>query len=223
MIHVYSEIRRPKKELVESYKNQTAATVYEASGRRGSVDPVIKPISRGMKLLGPAVTVSCRPNDNLMLHKALQIAKPGDVLVATTEGYYEAGYWGDLMAGSALARGVAGLAIDGCIRDSEEIAKMGFPIFSRGLCIRGTTKTVLGKVNHPIVFGGVIVNPGDLVLGDDDGIVIVPASEIETVLEASGKRVEKEIEKAARLGEGVPGVILNKLDIVFEKLGLVEK
>lgn len=223
MVHVYTEIERPSEELIKAFADHAAATVYEASGRNGSVHPSIKPIAKGLRLLGPAVTVNCRANDNLMLHKAIQIARPGDVLVATTEGYYDAGYFGDLMAGSAKAKGIAGLAIEGSIRDSEEIIEMGFPIFSRGICIRGTNKAVLGKVNHPIIFGEVLVNPGDLVLGDDDGIVIVPREKMESVLEASRARVEKEIEKAARLAEGIPGVILNKLDKVFERLNLVEK
>lgn len=223
MVHVYTDIERPSREIIEAYAEEAAATVYEASGRKGSVDPAIKPIARGMRILGPAVTVSCKANDNLMLHKAIQIARPGDVLVATTEGYYNGGYMGDLMAGSAKARGIAGVAIDGCIRDSAEIIEMGFPVFSRGFCMRGTNKSVLGKVNHPIVFGDVIVNPGDLVLGDDDGIVIVARNEVESVLEATRKRVANEIDKAEKLAQGIPGVILNKLDAVFERLGLVEK
>lgn len=223
MVHVYTKIERPKKELVDSYLKLAAATVYEASGRNGSVDPVIKPIGKGLKLLGTAVTVECRAKDNLMLHKAIQVAEPGDVIVANTDGYYDAGYMGDLMAGSARARGIAGIAIDGCVRDCEEIIDMGFPVFSRGLCMRGTIKNALGTVNHPIVFGGIIVNPGDLIIGDDDGIVVVPKSKIESVLEATLQRVEKEKQKAIDLGTGVPGVIINKLDVVFEKLGLIEE
>ena len=223
MVHVYRDIKRPDAGLIEAYRGQAAATVYEASGRRGSVDPVIKPIAPGIKILGPAVTAACKPNDNLMLHKAIEVARPGDVIVASTEGYYDAGYWGGLMAGSASARGIAGLVIDGCIRDSEEIIGMGFPIFARGTCIRGTSKAVLGTVNNPIIFGGVIVNPGDLVLGDDDGIVIVARSEMESVLEASRSRVEKEMFKAKELDSGVPGVVLNKLDVVLERLGMIEE
>ncbi len=223
MAHVYTKIDRPERSLIEAFAEFSSATVYEASGRKGSVNPAIKPIAKGLRLLGPAVTVSCKPNDNLMLHKAIQIAKPGDVIIADTQGFYDAGYWGDLMAGSAKARGIAGLAIDGGVRDSEEIIKMGFPIFSRGLCIRGTNKAVLGKVNHPLVFGDVLVNPGDLVLGDDDGIVIVAKEDMLSVLEATKKRVAKEIDKAAQLAEGIPGVIINKLDAVFERLGLIEE
>jgi 4-hydroxy-4-methyl-2-oxoglutarate aldolase len=209
--------------LIEAFRDLGAATVYEAASRSGSVDPAIKPLARGVRLLGPALTVRCHPRDNLMLHKALQIAQQGDVLVAATDGYPQAGYWGALMATSAVARRVGGLAIDGCIRDSAEILRMGFPIFCRGTCIRGTTKSVLGSVNHPILFGEVIVNPGDLVLGDDDGLVIIPQANIETVLAAARKRVESEKQKAAVLAGGVSSVEFNKLEPVFRSLGLVEE
>ena len=223
MVHVYTKIDRPDRKLVEAFRGMAAATVYEASGRKGAVAPVIKPIGKGMKLLGTAVTVECRAKDNLMLHKAIQVAEPGDVIISNTDGYYDAGYMGDLMAGSAKARKIAGIAIDGCVRDSEEIIEMEFPVFSRGLCMRGTIKNALGSVNRPIVFGGVIVNPGDLVVGDDDGIVIVSKSEMESVLKATIARIEKEDKKAVELGKGIPGVVLNNLDKVFDALGLVEE
>jgi len=223
MAHVITCVSRPNRSLIEAFRDLGAATVYEAAGRSGSVDPAIKPLARGVRLLGPALTVRCHPRDNLMLHKALQIAQAGDVLVAATDGYPQAGYWGGLMATSAMARQLGGLALDGCIRDSEEILRMGFPIFCRGTCIRGTTKSVLGSVNHPILFGEVVVNPGDLVLGDDDGLVIIPQANIETVLAASRKRVESEKQKAAVLAGGVSSVEFNKLEPVFRNLGLVEE
>ena len=223
MVHVFTQLSRPDRKLVDAFKELGAATVYEASGRRGSVDPRIKPLGRGIRVLGPAVTVECHPKDNLMLHKALQIAQKGDVLVASTQGYPDAGYWGGLMATSAMARQLGGLVIDGCVRDSAEILEMGFPVFCRGTCMRGTVKGTLGSVNHPIVFGEVVVNPGDLVLGDDDGIVIVARAEMEAVLKAARERVAKEVKKAEQLAEGVSSVELNKLDRVFESLGMVEE
>ena len=223
MVHVFIHVPRPDRKLVDAFRDIGAATVYEAAGRKGSVDPRIKPLRRGIRLLGPAFTVECHPKDNLMLHKALQIAEKGDVLVAATQGYPDAGYWGGLMATSALARQLGGLAIDGCVRDSIEILEMGFPVFCRGTCMRGTVKGTLGRVNHPIVFGGVVVKPGDLVLGDDDGLVIVDRMEIESVLKAARERVAKEVKKASELAEGVSSVELNKLDKVFESLGLVEE
>lgn len=223
MVHVFTQVPRPDRKLVEAFKDLGAATVYEAAGRRGSVDPRIKPLARGIRLLGPAFTVECHPRDNLMLHKALQIAEKGDILVASTQGYPEAGYWGGLMAGSAIARQLGGLVIDGCVRDSTEILEMEFPVFCRGTCIRGTTKGILGRVNHPVLFGDVVVNPGDLVLGDDDGLVIVDRTEIETVLKAAQERDAKEEKKAAALAKGISSVELNNLDRIFQSLGLVEE
>jgi 4-hydroxy-4-methyl-2-oxoglutarate aldolase len=223
MVHVINQFRRPPKELIHAFSEFGAATVYEAAGRTGSVDPAIKPLCRGVRLLGTALTVECHPRDNLMLHKALQIAQPGDIIVSSTGGYPYAGYFGELMTISATTLEIGGLAIDGCVRDSAEILQMGFPIFCRGACMRGTVKTNLGSVNHPILFGGVIVNPGDLVFGDDDGMVIIPQNRMETVLEASRKRAENEKQKAASLRKGVSSVELNKLQKVFETLGLVEE
>ncbi|UCH23608.1 MAG: 4-carboxy-4-hydroxy-2-oxoadipate aldolase/oxaloacetate decarboxylase [Deltaproteobacteria bacterium] len=222
MAHVIKHILRPPNELVVQFKDFGAATVYEAAGRIGSVDPSIKPLGRNMRLLGAALTVRCHPKDNLMLHKALQIAQPGDIIVAATDGYPNAGYFGDLMATSAMARQIGGLAVDGCVRDSSEIIEMGFPVFCRGTCMRGAVKQTLGSVNHSILFGDVVVNPGDLVLGDEDGIVTIPQSKLEAVLEASRLRAKKEKEKAAALKQGVSSVEFNKLDQVFQNLGLVE-
>ena len=222
MIHVITHIERTSKELTDQFRGIGTATVHEASGRKGAVDCAIKPISRGVRLCGPAFTVQCHPEDNLMLHKAIERAQPGDILVASVGGYYEAGYWGGLMATSAVAKKIGGLAIDGSIRDSAEIIKMGFPIFCRGFCIRGTTKTVLGLINHPILFGGVLVHPGDLILGDDDGMVVVERMESEEVLEKSIKRVEAEKVKTEKLKAGVSSVELNQLEKVFEFLGMVE-
>jgi len=222
MIHVITHIERTPKELIDQFCGIGTATVHEASGRKGAVDCAIKPISRGVRLCGPAFTVQCHPGDNLMLHKAIERAQPGDILVASVGGYYEAGYWGGLMATSAVAKKIGGLAIDGSIRDSAEIIRMGFPIFCRGFCIRGTTKTVLGLINHPTLFGGVLIHPGDLILGDDDGIVVVERMECEEVLEKSIKRVEAEKVKSEKLKAGVSSVELNQLEKVFKFLGMVE-
>jgi 4-hydroxy-4-methyl-2-oxoglutarate aldolase len=222
MAHVITGVSRPDRKLIEAFRDLGAATVYEAAGRVGSVHPAIKPLAKGVHVLGPAITVRCHPRDNLMLHKALQIAQEGDVLVASTEGYPDAGYWGGLMATSALARKLSGLVIDGCVRDSEEIVHMGFPVFCRGTCMRGTTKGILGSVNSPILFGEVVVNPGDLVLGDDDGLVIVARADMEKVLAASRKRVENEQQKTAQLAAGTSSIELNKLEPVLRALGMVE-
>jgi 4-hydroxy-4-methyl-2-oxoglutarate aldolase len=222
MAHVISRIERPPRDLIKEFRELGSATVHEASGRRGAVDYNIRPIAKGIRICGPAFTVECHPKDNLMLHKALERAHPEDILVASVGGYYEGGYFGELMATSAMAKGLGGLAIDGCVRDSEEMIRMGFPIFCRGFSIRGTTKNVLGLINHPILFGGAWVKPGDLILGDDDGMVVVNRDECKAVLEKSMQRKETEKKKAAQLQAGTSSVELNKLDKVFERLGLTE-
>lgn len=222
MIHVITHIEKPPKELIDQFRGIGTATIHEASGRKGAVDFSIKPITRGVRICGPAFTVQCHPLDNLMLHKALEKGQPGDVLVAMVGGHYEGGYFGGLMATSAVAGNLGGLAIDGCIRDSEEIIRMGFPVFCRGFSIRGTTKTVLGLINHPVLFGGVLVYPGDLIIGDDDGMVVVSREDCKSVLEKSIQRVETEKKKSAQLKAGASSVELNKLNKVFEWLDLTE-
>lgn len=223
MIHVRTKIQRPPQDLIEKFKPIAVATVYEASGRKGFVNPKIKPIFKGMKLCGPAFTVQTVPGDNLMLHKALEKAQEGDIIVATVGDEYEYGYWGDLMATQAKVKKLGGLAIDGCVRDSEEIIEMGFPIFSRGLAIRGTVKASLGLINYPINFGGTVINPGDLILGDDDGIVMVRYEDCKEVLAKSKERVQKEEVKAKALMNGVTSVKYNNLDKIFESLNLREE
>lgn len=222
MIHVVNKIERAPKDLIDQFRKLGSATVHEASGKKGYVDCAVKPITKGVRICGPAFTVQCHPKDNLMLHKALERAQPGDIIVATVGGYYEAGYWGGLMSTSAVARKLGGLAIDGCIRDSEEMIRMKFPIFCRGACILGTTKTGLGLINHPTLFGGVLVNPGDLILGDDDGMVVVDRTECKAILTKSIERTETEKKKSAQLAAGISSVEFNKLGKVFEFLGLKE-
>jgi 4-hydroxy-4-methyl-2-oxoglutarate aldolase len=223
LVHVRTKIDRVSPELVEQFKKHASATIHEAGGRKGYIDYKIKPIAGGMKVCGPAFTVQCPPGDNMMLHKALEKAQPGDVIVAVVGGAEDYGYFGDLMATSALARQVAGLCIEGCIRDSAEIVEAGFPIFAKGFCIRGTAKGTLGLVNYPIVFGGVTVNPGDLIVGDDDGLVLVRREDAADVLKKTEERVAKETDKAKVLASGVSSVEFNKFGPLFEAAGLVEE
>jgi 4-hydroxy-4-methyl-2-oxoglutarate aldolase len=223
MIHVIKTIKRPSPEIVKAFSTLATATIHEASGRKGYIDYAIKPINRGMKICGPAFTVQCAPGDNLMLHKALECAQPSDVIVASVGSAYDYGYFGNLMATSALARGVGGLCIDGCIRDSAEIVASGFPIFARGFCIRGTNKATIGVVNYPTVFGSQTIFPGDLIIGDDDGLVVVRLEECADVLEKARERVSKEVDKEAVLKTGVSSVEFNKLGPVMQKAGLVEE
>lgn len=223
MIHVRTKIQRPAPEVVEKFRKHATATIHEASGRKGYISYRLKPIAKGMKICGPAFTCQCAPGDNMMLHKALERAQPGDVIVATVGGAEEFGYFGDLMATSSIARKVAGLAIEGCVRDSTEIIEAGFPIFSTGLCIRGTGKGTLGLINYPTVFGGISINPGDLIVGDDDGMVLVRLADCEEVLAKTEDRVSKEDAKAKTLASGVSSVEFNKFGPMFEAAGLVEE
>ncbi len=223
MMHVLKAAPAIDPSLIKAFRELDVATVYEASGRKGFVEKAIKPAAHGNRICGPAYTVQCAPGDNLMLHKALQRAPAGSVIVASMGGVGDYGYWGGLMATAAMVRGIEGLAIDGCIRDSAEIARMGFSVFCRGFCIRGTAKSTLGIINYPLNFGQTVVFPGDLVLGDEDGMVIVRAAECREVLEKSLKRVEFEEGKAVQLKSGVTSVELNGLEKVFESLGLAEE
>jgi 4-hydroxy-4-methyl-2-oxoglutarate aldolase len=180
----------------------------------------IKPIDPLCRLCGPAVTVDCRPGDNLILHQAIYIAMPGDVLVVTVGGYEEAGPWGEVMTVAAQARGIAGLIIDGSVRDSRAIIGLKFPVFSKSLCIKGTTKDTLGRINHPIIIGGVTVQPGDLVCGDADGVVVVARQEAEQVLAASRLRAAKEEKIMAELKGGKSTLELSGLDQILQARGL---
>ena len=223
MVHVVRNIQRVSPELVESFRGIGTAAVHEAQGRTGYIHCGIRPIAPQTRICGPAFTVQGVPRDNLMLHKAIERAQPGDVIVASVGGYHESGYWGGMMNVAAVARKIGGLAIDGCVRDSEELIESGFPIFCRGFCIQGTAKTGLGTINHPIVFGGAIVRAGDLILGDHDGMVVVPRESCAEVLAKSRARDEAEAKKAAQLATGISSVEFNKLGENFEFLGLVEE
>jgi 4-hydroxy-4-methyl-2-oxoglutarate aldolase len=183
---------QPKDSLIAEFLKQTSATVHEAMERRGALPGAIKPVSPAMRMCGPAFTVDSPPMDNLLLHQAIYAASPGDVLVVRVADYYEAGYWGEIMGVAAQARGLAGLVIDGGVRDSLELTAMGFPTFSRGLCIKGTLKHGGGALNKPLAIGSIVIQPGDIVIGDADGVVVVPRAEGPTILEKSVQRVDRE-------------------------------
>lgn len=196
------EILRPDRSVIQRASTFSSATLHEAMGKRGALSYGIKPLAPDMKLCGPAVTVGSPPIDNLMVHRAIYVAQAGDILVVWVGGGYEAGYWGEIMTCAAKQRGIAGLVIDGCVRDGALIQEMSFPVFSRGLSIRGTNKHGGGKINDPLTLGDVTIHPGDLIVGDGDGVVVVPRLEIPQVLEAAQKREEKEEEIKKELARG---------------------
>lgn len=179
-----------------------AATVYEANGQRDALDPALKPLDPRTTIAGPAVTVALEPADNWYLHVALLHAGPGDILVVDAKGYTDAGPWGDILTLAAQQRGIAGLVIDGAVRDSRQIIESGFAVFTRGVCIRKTSKVQPGKINVDITVGGVLITPGDVLVGDADGLVRIHPEDIDTALASAADRNSKEDAMRARILAG---------------------
>jgi 4-hydroxy-4-methyl-2-oxoglutarate aldolase len=189
--------------LVERAAAHPTATLHEAAGRVGSLPPTIKPVHPQDRLSGPAFTVRCAPGHNLAIHHAIQQASPGDVLVVDVGAGQEFGYWGEVLSEAAKASGLAGLVINGCVRDKAELADVGFPVFSTGLCIRGTGKSTTGSaIGIPVTVGDVVVSPTDVVVGDIDGVVVLTAATAGAVSDAAVERTAKELDIIARIRRG---------------------
>ena len=197
-----------------------AATIYEAQGAQGALDSGIKPIAPGMRLAGPALTVDTRPADNLMLHYAMLKAQPGDVLVVDAKGFLEAGVWGDVFTEQAQRIGLAGLVIHGAVRDAAAMTEAGFPVFSRGLSIKGTGKHQPGRLNVTVTIGDVAIDPGDIIVGDQDGVVVVRRHEVDAVLLKSRQREEKEAQFRQQIRDGATTVELLGLEETLRRLQL---
>lgn len=198
------DIERPASSVIAAASALPAATLHEAGGRIGVMPSAIKPVAASFRVCGPAITVHSPGGDNLWLHRAIYVAQPGDVLVVHVSGAYEFGYWGEIMSCAAKARGLGGLVIDGCVRDGAILADFGLPVFARGLCIRGTGKDfgARGWVNHPTLFDDLAVHPGDLVVGDTDGVVVIPRERAAEVVEAAAQREAKEAAVLFRIRAG---------------------
>jgi 4-hydroxy-4-methyl-2-oxoglutarate aldolase len=201
---IRADIARVADDVVAAARALPASTLHEAGGRIGAMPSAIKPVAPSFKVCGPAVTVHGPGGDNLWLHRAIYVARPGDVLVASVSGEHDFGYWGEIMAEAARARGLGGLIIDGCVRDGAVLERVGFPIFARALSIRGTGKDhgAIGWVNHAVLFGALCVQPGDLVVGDTDGVVVIPRERAAEVVAASVERERKEAHIIQRLQAG---------------------
>jgi 4-hydroxy-4-methyl-2-oxoglutarate aldolase len=201
---VVTDFTRPRPELVMAAAAIQPATLHEAAGKLGALPSQLKPIDPAFRLCGPAFTVHGPGADNLWLHRALALARPGDVLVAHVSGVHEAGYWGEVMSTMARQRGLAGVVIDGCVRDGQLLAQIGVPVFARGLCLRGTGKDfgAIGWINAPLLIGDVAVHPGDLVSGDSDGLVVIPQARLDAAITAAHRREAEEVAILQRLRAG---------------------
>ncbi len=191
-------------DMVDPFRRISSAIATDCFGRRNIMDAGIKPLCRGMRLCGRAVTAALPPDDNLMLHVALHAAEPGDILVVSTGNDRHSGVWGELMTRAACARGLGGLVLDGMCRDSDWISGSGFPVFARGTCARGSRKTGPGHVNIPVACGNVVVNHGDLIIGDDDAVMVVPARNAETLLPLCIDKIAKEKARIESINAGSP-------------------
>jgi 4-hydroxy-4-methyl-2-oxoglutarate aldolase len=208
--------------MYEVLRGLGAATVYEAQGGKGALDHGMKPIDPTVRLAGPALTVDARPADNLILHYAVLQAKPGDVLVVDAKGFMEAGPWGDVLTLQAMKLGIAGLVINGCVRDANLIIDLKFPVFCRGLSIKGTGKNQPGKVNVPISIGDVVIRPGDIIVGDRDGLVVVAQDEVDMAIEKSLAREEKEMKQREAIETGTSNTVeLLNLTDTLKRFGVV--
>jgi 4-hydroxy-4-methyl-2-oxoglutarate aldolase len=217
---VKRNIVRADKAAVEKLSRFSVATIHEAMGRVGLMHPYMRPIYTNAQVCGTAVTVLLQPGDNWMLHVAPEVVQPGDVVVAACTVENTDGFFGELLATSYRARGARGLILEGGVRDVKEISEMQFPVFSRAISARGTVKASLGSVNVPIVCAGVAVNPGDVVVADMDGVVIVPAAVAQQAADASEAREANEADKRARLAKGELGLDMYKMREGLAKAGL---
>lgn len=220
MVHVKTKIDRPDPAIVAELAKYGSATIHEAQGRLGALNSRLKPVDRSMSLCGPAFTVKCAPRDNIMLQVAISYAKAGDVIVVSAGEYEEAGSFGDVLANACLAKGIAGVVTDTGVRDTADLIKLGLPVFSLSVCIKGTVKETLGQINDTVVVGDEIIHPGDIIRGDADGLVVVRREHAAYAAEKSKEREAAEAVYIAAYKAGKSVIEVSNLAGVLAAKGL---
>jgi len=214
------KISRASKELLEKFSNYGVSTIHEALGQSGLLNPYLRPIYSNVHVVGSAITVLTHPGDNWMIHVALELCLPGDILVVACSGDSNHGMFGDLLATSAIAHGVVGLIIDAGCRDVKELRSLAFPVWAKAISAKGTLKRKLGSVNIPIRCAGQFINPGDIIVADDDGVVCIPMQRADEILKKSTLRMELEDFKRKQLSSGVSSIDINRMRSQLETSGL---